>query len=173
MPERHDYGRVHPRHRTVEIPNQSEHPWRYRWAVLRWRLAVLTVTHTVSLAMAISFLIAAIPAWLILATAKDTRALTHEAQHQRIGSTRVFCEKMRENTRAVNHEARYIEALIVQGAVESKAFDPLLRQYNLPPYEARLKKARMQAAKLDSYTVRPLNCNHFVREVSNLANRSR
>lgn len=47
-----------------------------------------------------------------------------------------------------NHVTMRLRALIVQGAVGSRVFEPIYRQYHAAPYKQRVVQARKQAASL-------------------------
>jgi hypothetical protein len=74
----------------------------------------------------------------------------------------LLCEALNDNSRTSRAQAAYIKGLIVAGAKSSRVFEPIYRQYGLPPYAKRLVLAEKQAAGLDHNLPPILDCHTLV-----------
>jgi hypothetical protein len=83
----------------------------------------------------------------------------------RVDVTRTICRTINQQAMATNRNGSYIQGLIVKGAEGSRPFEPLYRTYGFPPYQARVRMAKQQAAQLAKLKTPVLDCDRFVHQV--------
>lgn len=164
----------HQRH-VPPIPDENTHPLAYRWAVLRWRIAVAAVIYPVQVAVVLALLICAVPVYLVLSqqaeirhtaevakvAATGQRVLLSRVQASRLKTTSDFCAQLDANARTINAQLRLYQGIIVGGAKQGRIFDKLYRAYGAPPFKARLKAAEKAAAKIERLKLPLPNCTHL------------
>jgi hypothetical protein len=168
-------------HRHVPpIPDENTHPLKYRWAVIRWRIAVAAVIYPVQVAVALALLICAVPVYLVLSQQADIRHTAEVAkvaasgqrdilarlQANRVKTTGDICKQLDANARTINAQLRLYQGIIVNGAKQGRIFDRLFKAYGAPPYKARVKAAKKQAAKIEHLKLPLPNCTKIRVQVS-------
>lgn len=168
--------------RTEAVPDRGEHPWRYRWVVLKWRAGLAVSTHPVMVALIIALAVVTMPVIQILNVTSDVRvaqvneriaqvrldqqqeqiaSLVTEIQKDRAKASVAFCKRLNGNQRQAAKLTLYLKKLIISGAQQGKAFESLYRKYGFPPYRVILRRAKRQARKIASFRPAPLNCRQI------------
>jgi hypothetical protein len=168
----------HRRH-VPPIPDQADHPVRYRWLQLRWRLAVAAVVYPVQIAVTLALVVCAVPVYLVLesqarlkdqADAQAAQADVQAAQQKqiadlvtgiqtsRVKATGDICRVLDRNTRITNAQLALFQTLIVSGAKQSRIFDNLYKQFGAPDYPARVRQAQRYATKIGRLKLPLPNC---------------
>jgi hypothetical protein len=168
----------HRRH-VPPIPDQADHPLKYRWLQFRWRLAVAAVVYPVQIAVTLALLVCAVPVYLVLqqqATIRHTaevaksaatgqRHLVEGIQASRVRVAREICGQLDRNARTVNAQLRLYQGIIVGGAKQSRVFDRLYRQYGAPPYRVRVRQAAAAARRINALRLPLPNCNSAITSI--------
>jgi hypothetical protein len=164
-------------HRTrhwseAEIPDPKERPWLYRYLRIRWRTALAIATHPVMVALTVAIIVMSIPLYFLLGVSGKVReqqgtikaqqgqmaALVKRIQVERKKTVGIFCTKINTNIEASHKLSVYLKKLLVEGAIQSRAFEDLYQQHGFPPYSVRVRKAREQARTILGFSSKPIDC---------------
>src|SRR4051812_24657140 len=170
-PHRRAEDRTRRRHRMDDIPDPAEHPWKYRYLKVRWRVALAIVTHPVLPALTVALLVVAVPIWQLVGVSSQlpaTQRTPGKQQGQITGLVKriqiegadtggVFFGSINRNIRSNRQLTAYLRALTPTGAKQSRAFEDLYAEHGFPPYLVRLKQAQRQADKIVSFSGPLLN----------------
>jgi hypothetical protein len=177
-------------HRHVPpIPDPAMHPLKYRWVQLRWRLAVAAAVYPVQIAVTLAMVVSAVPVYLVLESQarlkeqadaqaaqaavqarqqKQIAGLVTGIQTSRVKATGDICRVLDRNTRITNTQLALFQALIVNGAKQSRIFDNLYRQFGAPDYPTRIRQAQRYARKIGRLKLPLPNCTAALTQIGPL-----
>lgn len=157
-------------------------PRKGRGTVLMFRLKLAVYKYPIHTALLVALLVLLIPVYMLVESNTQLRnankrltaatgaltasnaGLTRAAEistANRATSSRAVCSVVNRNGQANNAQTDYLQSIIISSAKQSKPFEKVYRQFGLPPYSERLKRARRIAKRLGRNTIPQLDCNLF------------
>lgn len=155
-----------------ELASRGERPdgfddfprtWKLRYVLYRYGHRVAYVMLGIGLALALAYA-GALYGRVEASNARQDRE-ARATQRGRESTATLICSALNANSSASRRQAAYIKGLILAGAKQSKVFEPIYRQYGLPPYKQRLAQAQAQADGLDASLPPIIDCGALLRRI--------
>lgn len=141
-------------------------PMAHNW------LVALIARNPALTGMTLALLLASVALGLVISAQAGLRDQTTKLRHfqeqtqtTRKANSAAFCKSINNNAILLNRQTDYLKLIILSGAQQSKAFEPILRKLGFPSYARRLAQAKKQAAGLERRKVPLLDCAKFLRQL--------
>lgn len=179
MSERNEHDDRH----VLPVGNRRDDPPAKHW---RWRVGLAVAKYPVQAAILLALIVLTVPIVMLVSSNGELRASNQRVREateslrtsnsdlkqallvmstSRKVTSAALCTVVNENGRANNGQNAKLKSIIIDSAKSSRAFEATYRRLGLPPYSERLKEAERIAHELDTYTVKPANCEALAAQI--------